>query len=216
MSTDTPEQQPTVPAPPAAADPTPAALPPTFGAPPPVNPDIFSSIAAAKPRARITLTSILLAAAAVVAVAGIAFAVGRVTAPSGTANPNGFGRALNGGNGTFNARNGAFPGANGNGNGGGLFGAANGGIELRGTVTSVDGDRITVQLANGQSVKVQTSSSTTYHTQASGSASDVSNGKSVIVQVGGATGLRGLFGQGGTGNTGTATIPATDVTVAGS
>ncbi len=196
---------------PPATDPAPASTPPpAFSPPPAINPAIFSSVAAAKPRARVTLTSILLAAAAVVAVAGIAFAVGRVTAPATTANSTGFGRAFNGGAGA-NGANGGFPGANG-GTRGGLFGGASGGIELRGTVTAVNGDTLTVQLQNGQTVKVQTSASTTYHTQVTGSVSDVASGKSVIVQVDGG-GLRGLFGQGGTGS---ATVPALDVTVTGS
>ncbi len=212
MSTDTPEQKP-IATPPAAAEPAPGPFPPTFSAPPAVNPDIFSSIAAAKPRARVTLTSILLAAAAVVAVAGIAFAVGRVTAPSASANQPGFGRAFNGANGGTGG--GAFPGAGNGGGGGGLFGGTSGGIELRGTVTAVNGDTLTIQLANGRTIQVQTSGSTTYHTQASGSASDVTNGKSVVVQVDGAGGLRGLLGQGGTGSTGSVTVPATDITVTG-
>jgi hypothetical protein len=207
MTSNTPEQQPFNP-PPVEQ---PAAAPPVFSAPPSINPAVFS-VAKARPRGRVTLTSILLAAAAVIAVAGIAFAVGRVTAPSGTAATNGFGRAFNGGTANGGAR--TFPGANGA-NGGGFLGGANGGLELRGTVTSVNGDTITLQLQSGQTIQVQTSSSTTYHTQASGSASDVSSGKSVIVQVGGAGGLRGLFGQNGSG-TGTVTIPATDVTVSGS
>jgi hypothetical protein len=221
MSTDTPEQQPVNPPSPADASATAVpeaaapAPPPVFSAPPSINPAVFS-VAAARPRGRVTLTSILLAAAAVVAVAGIAFAVGRVTAPSVTANADGFGRAFNGGagNGAFRGGTGTLPGANGA-NGGGFFGGANRGIELRGTVTSVDGDIVTIQLDNGRTVQVQTSSSTTYHTQVSGSSSDVSNGKSVIVQIGGANGLRGLLGQGGTG-TGSVTVPATDVTVTGS
>ncbi len=181
---------------PADGEPAPAYSQPIFAVPP------------ARSRRRMTLTSILLAAAAVVAVAGVAFAVGRVTAPASTT-PAGFGRALqNGGTGANGNR---FPGA---GQGGGLFGAAAGGLELRGTVTAVNGDTITVQLENGRTIEVQTSSSTTYHTQVSGSASDVGSGKSVIVQVQGGAGLRGAFGQGGTTN-GTVTLPATDVTVTG-
>lgn len=215
MSTNTPEQQPFNPPPPEGAsdavpEPATPASPPVFSAPPSINPAVFS-VAKARPRGRVTLTSILLAAAAVIAVAGIAFAVGRVTAPSGTAAGNGFGRAFNGG--TANGGTRTFPGANG-GNGG-FLGGDNGGLELRGTVTSVNGDTITLQLQSGQTIQVQTSASTTYHTQVSGSASDVSNGKSVIVQVSGAGGLRGLFGGGGSG-TGTVTVPATDVTVSGS
>jgi len=63
-----------------------------------------------------------------------------------------------------------------------------------------------METAMGQ---VQTDSSTTYHQQTSGSASDVTSGKSVIVEVQpGAGGLRA-----GTGTT--ATVKASDITVAG-
>jgi len=157
-------------------------------------------------RARITVTSILLAVAAVVALGGVAFAVGRVTAPGAAANATTNSRLFGGA-----GQGRVFPGTNGLPNGGPLD-RDGGGLQLRGTITGVDGDTLTVQLANGNSIEVTTSSSTTYHRQVAGTAADVGSGSTVIVQVGGAAGLRGLLGQGGAG---TASVPATDVTVAG-
>ena len=181
-----PPPNPGYPAPPAFAP------PPTFVAPP-------------IPRRRSSLlTSVLLAAAAAVAVAGIAFAAGRLTAPAVAASTT-TGRfgGLGGGQG-FAGRSFA-PGT-----GNGLRGAF-GGLGLRGTVTAVSGDTITVKLANGTEIKIQTSSSTTYHQQASGSASDVTSGKSVIVELQGGGG--GFGGGGGTSTT--PTLRASDITVTG-
>jgi hypothetical protein len=72
----------------------------------------------------------------------------------------------------------------------------------------VSGNTITVKLANGTEIKVQTDSGTTYHQQASGSASDVTSGKSVIVELRGGAG-----GFGGGGTTTTPTVKASDITV---
>jgi hypothetical protein len=198
----------TLPDPQEPGQPAPASsgLPPNSGypvAPAFAPPSAF--VAPPIPRRRSSLlTSVLLAAAAAVAVAGIAFAAGRLTAPvaSASTTTGRFG-GLGGGQG-FAGRSFA-PGA-----GNGLRGAF-GGVGLRGTVTAVSGDTITVKLANGTEIKVQTNSSTTYHQQASGSASDVTSGKSVIVELQGGT---GGFGSGG-GTTTTPTVKASDITVTG-
>ncbi|MDP9270132.1 MAG: DUF5666 domain-containing protein [Chloroflexota bacterium] len=196
MTTTSPEPQATPPTPPGSAPATPSAgsfsPPPTFTAP----------VIPVRRRASL-LTTALLVGAAAVAVAGISFAVGRVTAPaSAVAAANG--RQFPGlGNGGANGANG--------GNGGGTFRGGFGGVGIRGTVTAVDGSTITVKLANGQEIKVQTDSSTTYHQQTSGSASDVASGKSVIVQI--QPGSGGFGGGGGTGTTGA--IKASDITVTG-
>jgi len=177
---------------PGYAAPAAFAPPPAFAAPP-------------IPRRRSSLlTSVLLAAAGAVAVAGIAFAAGRLTAPAAAAST-ATGRFGGLGNGQGFAGRSFAPGA-----GNGLRGAF-GGVGLKGTVTGVTGNTITVKLANGTEIKVQTDTSTTYHQQASGSASDVTSGKSVIVQL---QGGGGGFGGGG-GTTTTPTLRASDITVTG-
>jgi len=198
MTTSSDQPQAGQPTPPASPAPPAFAPPPAFTPPP-------EFVAPAIPRRRSSLlTSVLLAAAGAVAVAGLAFAAGRLTAPA-AASTTGTGR-FGGGQG-FAGRSFA-PGA-----GNGLRGAF-GGLGLRGTVTAVDGNTITVKLANGTQIKVQTDASTTYHQQASGSASDVTSGKSVIVEL-----QSGAGGFGGGANGGTRTTPtvkASDITVAGS
>lgn len=156
---------------------------------------------AAPPRRRFGLTSILLALALVVAVGGLAFAVGRLTAPAAAASTFGAGRF---GNGTANG---------GTGTGTGTFRGGLGGFSVSGTVTAVNGSTITVQEANGRTIDVTTSSSTTYQDATSGSASDVQNGASVIVQIDTSNGgAAGAF-RGGTGTSGTVSIPASSIIV---
>ena len=95
------------------------------------------------------LLNIVLVVAAAVAIGGVAFAVGRNTAPVSAST--GTGR----GNGTFG---GAFPGRSftpgasgapgfGRGGFGGALGGA--GLTIQGTVESVDGDTMTIKTANG-------------------------------------------------------------------
>jgi hypothetical protein len=123
----------------------------------------------------------LLLIAALVAVGGIGFALGHLTAPSAAAaaNPSGrggFGRgaipSLAPGQ-TFNA---------------GQFGAGRGGLGgvaggVSGTVQSVTPTSITIQEANGTSVTIDLSGNTTYHAAAAASPSDVKVGTSVTVQI---------------------------------
>jgi hypothetical protein len=133
--------------------------------------------------------NVVLVLAAVVAVGGVAFAVGRSTAPVAAAAARGNGFF---GNGNF-ARGSFDPtasGAPGDGNGflgGGLRGG--GGINLNGTVQSVSGDTLTITTANGQTVELALGSATTYHSQAPATASDVKVGSKVEVQL--------QFGAGG-------------------
>jgi len=192
------------PTPPAPAPPT----SPSFSPPPPAFTPPPQFVAPAMPRRRSSfLTSVLLAAAGAVAVAGLAFAAGRLTAPA-AASTTGTGRFGGFGGGQGFAGRSFAPGA-----GNGLR-SAFGGLGLRGTVTAVDGNTITVKLANGTQIKVQTDTSTTYHQQASGSASDVSSGKSVIVEL--QPGAGGFGGGGNAGGETTPTVKASDITVAGS
>jgi hypothetical protein len=107
--------------------------------------------------------TILLAVGLLIAVGGVAFAVGRVTAPAQAATTRGtFGR--------------------------GGFG---GGVLVTGTVDSVSGTTMTLKEANGSTVTVNLASTTTYHAQAAATAADVTTGKQVQVEVQIAGGLGG-------------------------
>ena len=148
-----------------------------------------------RPPAKQDRTTIaLLLAAAFIAVGGIGFAVGHVTAGSGTAAPSGIagGRGGFGANGGF-GRNipslapgqtfdiGQFGGgANTRGGFGGLGGVSGG---VTGTVQAVTPTSITIQEANGTSVTIDISGTTTYHSAAAASATDVKIGTSVTVQI---------------------------------
>jgi hypothetical protein len=128
-----------------------------------------------RPRRATSLLNVLLAVAALVAVAGVAFAVGRVTTPASTAAAN---RGTNGQGGQFGGpRASGAPGAGGFGRG---FG---GGASIEGTVTATSPTSLTISLPNGQSVTFAVSGSTTYNRQSTGSSTDVTTGKQVIVQL---------------------------------
>jgi hypothetical protein len=126
---------------------------------------------------------VLLFIAAIVAVGGIGFAVGHVTAGSTVAaNSNGNGR----GAGAF-ARASLAPGQTfdlgqfAGGRGAGAVGGFASGIA--GTVQSIDGTTMTITLANGTTETVDLSGSTTYHNETAGSSSDVKVGSAVTVQI---------------------------------
>jgi hypothetical protein len=170
------------------------------------------------PRRRDPIT-IVLGLAVLVAVGGVAFAAGRVTAPApAVANRGGFfgGGA---GNGTGNGG-----GNGGNGFGGGAAGRFLGGnVALSGTVTAVASDHITLQIAGGGTITIPIDSSTTYHSQAAASASDVTSGAKVLVQLTPGTGgfnraspnPSGGVNPGGGNGTGRSLGPAQDITVLG-
>ena len=116
--------------------------------------------------------TILLAVGLLIAVGGVAFAVGRVTAPAQAATTRGnFGAGGFGGTGTGAAGAGAARGG---------FG---GGVLVTGTVDSVSGTTMTLKEANGSTVTVNLASTTTYHAQAAATAADVTTGKQVQVEV---------------------------------
>ena len=133
--------------------------------------------------------NIVLGVAVAVAIAGVAFAVGRTTAPAA---------ATTGARGNFGANfpNASFiPRASGAPNFGGGRGAfGGGGLTIRGTVESVTGDTVTIKTANGQTLQVTTGTDTTYNTQTPASASDVTNGATVEVQLQLGAGNGGGFG----------------------
>jgi hypothetical protein len=201
---------------PASADPSTSAAPEPFTpAPPepagiatsPVTPAAPGAATPAIPAGRKTgrrLDAVLLLAAAV-AIGGVAFAIGRGTAPASAA---GTGQIITGGTGF---PTGSFaPGANRVPGGGiSIAGPDGGGLTLRGTVESVDGDTITIKTASGQTIELKTDADTDYHTQAPASASDVTAGSSVEVQV-------QFDGAGGFGRPGASPTTSGPVGTAGS
>jgi hypothetical protein len=128
--------------------------------------------------------NVALGLALAVALGGVAFAAGRMTAPTAATalNGNGNGRFGNGGYFPGGGNGGTFPGG-GAGNRG--FGA--GGLSVEGTVTAVTADSITITTATGQAVTIATTGTTTYHQQSTAAASDVKTGGKVIVQLGART-----------------------------
>jgi hypothetical protein len=112
---------------------------------------------------------IALALAGLLVVGGGGFALGRVTAPS--RDVAGF-RGGNGGNG--------FPGF-----GGGAGGAGGGfrGGGLQGTVESISGESMTLKTANGSTITVTLSSTTTYAKDVAGQSSDITQGATVRIGV---------------------------------
>jgi hypothetical protein len=122
-------------------------------------------------------TPILLALAGLVAVAGLAFLGGRLTAPAASAATTGY--PAGGAGGALGASASFVPGA-------GLYGAGLGdaaGLSLEGTVESIEGTTLTLRIADGSTVTVDLSGSTTYHQQAAASSSAVTAGSQVQVQV---------------------------------
>ncbi len=176
---------------------SPVAPAPVTAAPPPVNPAKKKSSGGGR------WLNVVLGVAFAVAIAGVAFAVGRTTAPASAAT--GAGRGNFGGGfpgGSFAPRASGQPGFGGR---GGAFGGGGAGLTVSGTVVSVDGDTMTIKTTSGQTIQVSTGPSTTYNTQSPASASDVAAGKTVQVQLdlGGGVGRPNASGA-PDGSTGTA------------
>ncbi len=127
------------------------------------------------PRGSSRGTTILLVAAGLIAVGGLAFAVGRLTAPPVVAANGRLGAGAGGFRAGFGANASTAPGL------GSAF--RSGEIALRGTVQSINGKTLTLQTASGGTVTIELSGSTTYHRQAAATASDVTAGSQVLVQV---------------------------------
>jgi hypothetical protein len=118
-----------------------------------------------------------------VAIGGVAFAVGRVTAPTATATPaaggfGGAGRGAANGEGGFGGFGGGAGGAGGFGGGAGR-GAA--GVSISGTVVSIDGSTIQIKLANGTTETLNLSPTVTYRDSTTGTAADVTAGATVQI-----------------------------------
>jgi hypothetical protein len=138
-------------------------------------------VPATRAKRKTSWLNVLLAAAVLAAIGGVAFAAGRLTAPAAAAGRNG-GFGGGGFPGGGNVRPGAS-GAPGGGSfpGGGFFGA--GGVTIEGTVASKTADTLAITTANGQTVEISLPSTTTYHTEASATADSVQSGATVKVQV---------------------------------
>lgn len=160
--------------------------------------------------------TIALLVAAFIAAAGLAFAAGRLTAPaaaaSGISGPTG---GFGFGPGRSLAPGQTFP-------TGGQFGGGRafaGGLTVRGEVTSIASDSITVKMDDGTTLQIPLNSSTTYHQATSSTSSAVAVGDEVAVQAGPATSTSGGAGatpaaSPGAGGLGQFQLsPATDVTV---
>jgi hypothetical protein len=128
--------------------------------------------------------NVVLGLAVLVAVGGIAFAIGRSTAPAVPVGPGG---------GNFPALGGNFPGGSfapdaSGGLGGGF--ARGGGFNLSGTVESITDDTLTLKTANGQTIEFSLGADTTYASKTPVTAADVKAGSRVEVQL-----VAGGFGQ---------------------
>jgi hypothetical protein len=183
----------TDPSQPVAPMPSPAPAPST-----PVAP--VAPVVAIAPRPKSGgLLNLLLIGAAILAIGGVAFAVGRSTAPA-SAFP-GVGDFTQG---PIVRTDGSFaPGA-----GGPRGFVSDGGLAIDGTVTSVDADSITLTLENGDQMTFAVDDDTTYHEATEATPADVAIGDEASVKVDG--GGRIQSGNGGS------TIPdltADDVTV---
>jgi hypothetical protein len=119
-------------------------------------------------------TSLLLVLASAIAIGGIAFAAGRLTAPAAAT-------AGRFGDGQFPGRGQGLPG---NGQGFPGQGAGFAGISLAGTVDAVSADSITVKLESGTSITIPLDAKTTYHAAAAATAGDVTVGSEVRVTPG--------------------------------
>ncbi len=163
------------------------------------------TVEAANPRPRSSrVLNLALGAAVAIAIAGVAFAVGRGTAPASAATGPQFANGLPGGT------------ANGPGPGGNVRGFT-GGPSIEGTVTAVDADSVTIETADGTTIELSIDGDTEYHQQAAADASDITTGSTVVVQV---SGLAGRGQQGGpngspapSASAGSSTGTATDITV---
>jgi hypothetical protein len=150
--------------------------------------------------------TLLLGFALVVAVGGVAFAAGRLTAPASAAAT---GTGTRGG---FGGGNGFAPGASGAPGGGFAGGGGLGGgalVTVQGTVQAITPTSISLTLPSGAVVQIPLESATTYHGRTDATAADVKPGSQVQVELtGGAGGFGGRGGQGGGQGAPNASAPA--------
>jgi len=166
-----------------SAGPAPAPLVPPYSMPP-------APVAAPPPVRRRDPLTLLLFVAAFVAIGGVGFAAGRVTAPTPVAAVGRFGGAggIGGAGGDFG--NGGLGGAGGGfGGGAGAARLFGGTAAIRGTVTAVTADHVSLTLANGTTINIPIDSSTTYHQQAPATSSAITTGSTVLIQLRPATAI---------------------------
>ncbi len=186
-------------------DPTPPAapVPGPHSASNPVAPVApVAPVVAVPPRAKSGgILNLLLVGAAIIAIGGVAFAIGRATAPA-----NAFQRATGLSDGGPIVRpDGSFgPVA-----GGPAGFALDGEIALDGTVKAIDADSLTLTLTNGEEMTFTLDAATTYREATDAAAADVAVGDEVSVKVAGG----GRVQQGGNGGE-APDLKAGDVTVA--
>jgi hypothetical protein len=150
------------------------------------------------------LLNVALAGAVALAIAGVAFAAGRLTAPAAVT-----AGGPNGGPGQVFGKDGQGI-QNGGPNGRGAF--LSGGPTIEGTVESITDTTLTLKTADGQTIQIALDGSTTYHAQTDASADDVAAGGKVLVRLD--VGAAGAGGNGGPTASGRPTGPtASDVTV---
>jgi hypothetical protein len=184
---------------PAPSSPVPSATAPSPTTRPGMTVPVAPVVRAQKRSSRIL--DIALLGAALLAIGGVAFGVGRATAPAvAAANGAGTFRGANGlrPDGSFDPN--AAPGR------GGAF-ALGGGLSIDGTVTAISADSLTVKLASGQEVTFALDSSTAYHEATTASVSDVEVGANVSVKVKGGGG-RAFSGPGASQAPGASPAPA--------
>jgi hypothetical protein len=147
--------------------------------------------------------NLVLVGALAIAIGGIAFALGRSTAPAATTTVTGFGPGM-----MVGPQGSVAPGAGGpNGAGTGpMF--ASGGPTIDGVVASIGDGTMTITLASGETVTVNIDDATTYHSAAEASEEDVAVGDDVAVHVSGG----GRFGVGANASA-VPSLTAGDVTV---
>jgi Domain of unknown function (DUF5666) len=159
------------------------------------------SVVAVAPRARSSgVLNLLLIGAAILAVGGVAFAIGRSSAPA-----SGFRGVGTVTDAAIVPPGGSFaPGP-----GGPRGFALDGGPAIDGTVTAVDADSITLMLKNGEEMTIALDGDTAYHEATDATAADVAVGDDVSVKVDGGGRI-----QSSNGGSSTTDLTAGDVTVA--
>lgn len=176
----------------------------------PVTPVASSPAPVATPKKKSGgFTNALLVIAALVAVGGVTFAIGRATAPASAASgvASGVVRAGLGPGGSFD------PGTMPAGADRGGFGAR--AVTVSGTVKSLDGSTLVITTSDGTETTIDVSGST-YHAQSPAIAADVTPGTDVSISVTGFGGIR-RPGAGAAPDAsaalGSGSITATDVTI---
>jgi hypothetical protein len=158
-------------------------------------------------------TNVLLGVALLVAVGGLAFAGGRITAPASASGFQGGRAGFPAGSVDPNQAGGFDPNQAGGFGQGGIGG--NRALAVTGTVKSIDGSTLVLTAADGTDITIDVSGST-YHAETAATSSDVTSGASVSVTVAGFGGFRGPNASANpNGDAHSAPIKASDVVITG-